>query len=239
MKKLLFLLLIISFGFATAQQNEKVNDTTEIKETILDTITDNRYREDQFYIGFTFNLLLDRPTDIKQSGFSGGFHIGFMRDMPINEQRKMAIAAGLGWSANSYGQNLVVDSRGSETEFYPIDGGYDTNRLTIYQIEAPIQFRWRNSTPTLYKFWRVYTGLKLGYIHHSKAKFVGDDFELREVNLPEINKIRYGITLSFGYNTYNFHLYYSLNDLIDGKMLNSNENVGLSELKIGFMFYIL
>ena len=45
---------------------------------------DNFYKEDQFYIGTTYNLLGKRPNGLKQSGFSSGIHFGMIKDMPLN-----------------------------------------------------------------------------------------------------------------------------------------------------------
>src|SRR6476661_10506081 len=69
---------------------------------------DSLYREDQFYVGLSYNLLVNRPTGIRQNKFSSGFTGGFLRDMPINKKRNVAIAAGLGVSYNKYFQNLVI-----------------------------------------------------------------------------------------------------------------------------------
>ena len=59
---------------------------------------DSLYREDQFYFSITYNLLTQIPKDLKQNKFSAGLSAGFLRDMPINEKRTLAIAAGLGLS---------------------------------------------------------------------------------------------------------------------------------------------
>ncbi|GAL78818.1 hypothetical protein JCM19274_3376 [Algibacter lectus] len=73
-------------------------------EEVVETEVDSKYKEDQFYFGVTYNLLGSRPTDVKQSGFSTGFHLGFIKDMPINAARNKAIGLGIGLSANSYNQ---------------------------------------------------------------------------------------------------------------------------------------
>ena len=83
----IFLLLITSSCFS---QEEKVVDSTKI---------DTRYREDQFYVSVTYNLLNNKPSGMSQSGFSSGFHLGFIRDMPINDKRNLAIGIGLGLSS--------------------------------------------------------------------------------------------------------------------------------------------
>lgn len=48
------------------------------------TQVDQKYREDQFYISLTYNLLSNKPNKVTQSGFSSGIHFGFIRDIPIN-----------------------------------------------------------------------------------------------------------------------------------------------------------
>jgi len=45
---------------------------------------DSLYKEDQFYAGLTYNFLGNKPINLSQSGFSFGFHFGFIKDMPIN-----------------------------------------------------------------------------------------------------------------------------------------------------------
>lgn len=232
MKNVLFVCFAV-FYFATSFSQEiQAIDTTSVT-------VDSLYREDQFYASFGFNLLLNRPKGVKQSGFSGGLHFGFTRDMPINKRRNKAIGLGLGLSINSYGFNLKIDEKEESTSFSVIEDSYDTNRLTHYLIEMPLEYRWRTSTASDYKFWRIYTGLRLGYVFWSKANYVAGDVKIRDKNLNALDNIRYGLTFTFGYNTFNFHVYYSLNPFFDGTLDNSVEELGLNPLKIGIMFYIL
>ena len=71
-------------------------------------IVDSLYREDQFYAGVTYNLLGKMPSGVSQNGFSSGFHLGFIRDMPINEKRNIAFGLGVGYSTNSFNQNILI-----------------------------------------------------------------------------------------------------------------------------------
>ena len=43
-------------------------------------------------------------------------------------------------------------------------------------IEMPIEFRWRNSTASSYKFWRIYAGAKLGYVAGARSKAVFENY---------------------------------------------------------------
>src|SRR5699024_5016884 len=115
---------------------------------------------------------------------------------------------------------------------------YESNRYTTYMLEMPLQFRWRTSDASSYKFWRIYTGFQLGYIYYFRSRFKQPGKKIIQTDVDSLNRLRYGVTFSFGYNTFNFIVYYSLNSLFDGKTLDGND-VGLSPLKVGLIFYIL
>ncbi|UJH90509.1 PorT family protein [Antarcticibacterium sp. 1MA-6-2] len=213
------------------------------QETIIaPTVIDSAYREDQIYVGLTFHLLTDLPGEVTQKAFSGGFHLGFIRDFPINQRRNIALGAGLGWSINTYGHELFIgEDEEGKTIFRDLnarDIEYDTNRLSTHLIEVPIEFRWRTSTPETYKFWRVYAGVRLGYAYFLKTNFKQDGNQVMQKEVPEFQRFRIGSTLTFGYNTFNFHVYYSLNPFFQDAALNQSE-IGMSTLKLGLMFYIL
>lgn len=235
---LLVILFLLSCSSLFAQEEGRERLTT-VPDTIP-SVVDSLYREDQFYVGLSFNLLTNKPSMVSQSGFSGGLHLGIVRDFPLNKQRNIAIGAGLGWSANSYGQNLFIgeDPQG-ETIFRSLDGvDYNSNRFTTQLIELPLEFRWRTSTPLTYKFWRIYTGLRLGYVYYFRSHFYQTGNRVIQTQVPELDRFRLGTTFTFGYNTFNFQFYYSLNPLFSsGKV--EGEDIGLSALKIGLMFYIL
>ncbi|MDT0648560.1 porin family protein [Autumnicola edwardsiae] len=233
---LLFFLSISEISFSQEERDRFMN----IGDTIP-TVIDSLYREDQFYVGLSFNLLTNTSSSVSQSGFSGGVHLGVMRDFPINNRRNIAVAVGLGWSLNSYGQNLFIgETEDGESVFRSLDDNisYDTNRFSTQLVEAPIEFRWRTSTATSYKFWRIYTGLKLGYVYYLKSNFVQDANQVVQTDVPEFDRFRLGATFTFGYNTFNFHFYYSLNSFFKDAYIQ-NEEVELSTLKMGLMFYIL
>jgi hypothetical protein len=207
-----------------------------------DTIPDYRSREDQFYAGFTYNLVTDVPGGINNEGLSGGVHFGFLRDMPVNEQRNIAIAVGVGLSFNRYGQNLFIgEEKDSEnTIFRVLDRvDYNSNSLHTTTFEFPVEFRWRTSTATDYKFWRIYAGLRMGYTVWYRAKFKQTGNDINQTDIPEFQPLRTGLSLSVGYNTFNFFVYYSINPFFkDAETLNG-QSVDFRTIKLGLMFYIL
>ena len=236
-KKIILILLFVLPLLSNSQEDE---DRYKIPDTIPFTI-DSLYREDQFYAGFHFNLITNRPSNISQESFSGGLNLGFIRDFPLNERRNVAIGVGLGWSINTYGQNLFIGkNEDGSTVFQSLDDevDYSTNRFTTQLVEAPIEFRWRTSTPQTYKFWRIYGGFRLGYIYHFRSRYLDDDQEIIVNDVSELDRFRLGTTFTFGYNTFNFQFYYALNPFFKDAAVDGNP-IDLSTLKIGLTFYIL
>ena len=201
---------------------------------------DSLYREDQFYIGVTYNTLQNRPIGVTQNNFTPSFSIGILRDMPINKARNKAIAAGLGYSLNSYNQNLLISENNGNRQYSVIQDGtlFDKNKLTLHSIDIPIEYRWRTSVPETHKFWRIYTGLKLSYLFDTKSSYEDSQTSYSVTGNPDINKFQYGTYLSVGYNTVNFNIYYGLNPIFKSAELNGRA-IEMNTLNFGFMFYIL
>jgi hypothetical protein len=201
---------------------------------------DSLYHEDQFYIGVTYNTLQNRPIGVTQNNFTPSFSIGILRDMPINKARNKAIAAGLGYSLNSYNQNLLISENNGNRQYSVIQDGtlFDKNKLTLHSIDIPIEYRWRTSVPETHKFWRIYTGLKLSYLFNTQSSYEDSQTSYTVTGNPDINKFQYGTYLSVGYNTVNFNIYYGLNPIFKSAELNGRA-IEMNTLNFGFMFYIL
>lgn len=230
-KILLSVVILFSMQWSYSQEQDS-------KSPDLDT----NYKEDQFYIGVTYNLLRQLPSNVSQSGFSSGFHFGYIKDMPINVKRNIAIGLGLGFSTNSFNQNILIDKLDGNYVYSVLDDNenpYSKNKFTMYLVEAPLEFRWRTSTSSEYKFWRIYAGIKLGYLVANSSKFNGKSEKIKHNNITDFNKLQYGFTLSTGYNTWNVHLYYALNTIFNDDARISNEALNMSAVKIGLMLYLL
>jgi len=230
MRYLFFVLFCLSsISFCYTQENT-------VKEV------DSLYKEDHFYASITYNLLGNKPNGISQSGFSLGFHLGFIKDMPINKKRNFAIGIGLGYSANSFNQDLFINKTNTNAFEYSIledSQTYTKNKFSTHLIEIPLEFRWRTSTPTEYDFWRIYTGFKFGYAIANASKYEGDLGLIKYTTNNDFNKFQYGLTLSAGYNTWNIHIYYALNSIFSKEAQLNGENLDINAVKIGLMFYIL
>ena len=230
-----YLKIFFLFSVANAFSQETV--TTE-KAPIVKV--DSLYREDQFYFGFTLNTLQNKPNGLTQDKFSSGISMGFLRDMPINKNRTVAIAAGIGFAYNIYNQNLAI-TKPSQIPVYTILDSkvvYNKNKFSQFLVEVPIEFRWRTSTYESYKFWRIYGGFKFSYLAYDKSVY--DDALGRIVvsGNKNFNNVLYGAYISAGYNTINVYAYYGLNQLFKSVKID-NESINMNSMNIGIMFYIL
>jgi hypothetical protein len=219
MRKIAILFLLFS-SFLVAQ-----NDSTFV---------DNKYLEDQFYINLTYIKLLELPEQISQTGFSFGLGVGYIRDLPVNKRRNIGFGVGLGYGLNNYYFNVREDDisqTDSETNVLK------SNKIVLHTVEMPIEFRIRTSTAQKYKFWRIYPGFKMAYVFATNNNLKqSEDFDVEDV--IDINNFIYGVTLSAGYNKWNFHIYYGLNELFTN-VENTSNNFEIHDLRLGLIFYIL
>lgn len=225
--------LFLSVLNVFSQENTATQDTVIVK-------VDSLYREDQFYFAVTYNTLMNKPTGVSQSKFSSGLSAGFLRDMPINKRRTVAIASGIGFSYNNYNQNLAISSPAGTPEYTIIDTDvpYKMNKFSLLSVDVPLEFRWRTSTFESHKFWRIYGGFKLSYLLYDRSIFNSSDGKVVVTGNKDFNKFQYGAYISSGYNTINLYAYYGLNSLFKSAKVN-DESVKMRSLNVGIIFYIL
>ena len=211
------------------------------QDTLQTQTANPKYLEDQFYAGITYNLVLEKPDNVSQNNFSNGFLLGFIKDIPLNERRNMGFGIGLGYASNSYYTNLRAGEVANETIYEVIDPSvsYKRNKIETHLVELPVEFRWRTSTVTSYKFWRVYGGIKLGYVFANVSKYI-ESGQKDKFSNPDIQKFQYGLYISFGYNTWNFYANYQLHPILQKNVFTtSGEEIKMKALKVGLIFYLL
>lgn len=201
---------------------------------------DNRYLEDQFYIGITYNFILDKPEEVSQRNLSYGLQVGFIKDIPLNQDRTVAFGIGLGYGVHSYYSNLKAEEVANGFTYrIPVEEeNLKRNKVETHLIEMPIEIRWRNSSATSYKFWRIYAGARLGYVVGARSKAIFEDYGDSFYN-RDVSDFQYGLTFNFGFNTFNLHVYYALNNLFEGAQTDAGEDINFKPLRVGLIFYIL
>ena len=195
------------------------------------------YREDQFYFGSSYFIQLESLEDFKQNGFSGNFQFGFIRDFPINDNSTRAIGIGLGYERNFFTSNIQPSENYGVIEYRTVISRFleSKNKISYSSIVLPIEYRWRGSSIDEYKFWRIYSGLKLkkNFPLYSNPSYGS------EILIDEMEDWTTSIYINFGYNTWNISLEYDLNPILsDKKTLNGND-LNISFFRLGLIFYIL
>ncbi len=230
--KLIFLFfLLLSCGNTFSQEVQKIQENQGVK-------IDSLYREDQFYFGITYNFFKDTPEGFSKSKFSTGFTAGFLRDMPINKWRTIAVASGVGLTYNNYNENIGITGSGQNLEYKILDTDFNKNKITQLLVDVPVEFRWRTSTYESYQFWRIYGGLKFSYLLYDKSIYTDATNKVLITNNKDFNPFLYGVYVSAGYNTFNMYAYYGLNSLFKSAAIDG-EKLAMKSVNIGVIFYIL
>lgn len=226
----LFASLFLCSGWLWAQQ-----------DTIVVVEPDTKYFEDQFYFGVNYNVLVGAPKGISQNSFSSGIMGGFIKDFPLNNRRNIGFGLGVGLSINTIYSDLMATKNANGTISYqevPEDIDYNRNKLSMHFVEFPLEFRWRSSRAEDYRFWRIYSGVRLQYLFSGSSKFVTDTERISFSN-SDIRDFQYGIYLSFGYNTWNFYAQYNVTNIFeDERYLSNGEPLEVNLIKAGLIFYI-
>lgn len=225
-----FLFLSIFKGFS--QENEFSIDSLHVK-------IDSLYREDQFYAGLNYNSIVKKPDGLSQEKISFGFSAGFLRDFPLNKSRTFAIAPGIGLSFNNYIQNMSILGTNNSPDYSIIQSNYDKNRFEQFRVEVPIEFRWRNSTPESFQFFRIYGGVKFSYLLSDKSVYDDGTQKIVIKNNKDFEELLYGVYLSMGYSAFNLQVYYGLNSFFKSTAQIDSVPVTMNTLSLGVVFYIL
>ena len=231
-KTVLFVVFLFSC-FATLAQE---NSNTVLSTTKIDSL----YREDQFYIGVTYNLLKNAPTDFSNDKFSTGFSAGFLRDMPLNKNRNLAIAPGLGLTFNNYSQNIGITTVNGVPVYTVLTDAtsYSNNKFSQLLVDLPLEFRWRGSTFENHNFFRIHGGIKLSYLLYDRSVYRSGSGDSIITGNADFNKLLYGTYVSAGYGGVNLYVYYGLNPIFKTAQI-AGTKVDMKSLNIGLIFYIL
>ena len=230
--KLLLTIFIFLAGFSIlAQETKPISPIIEV---------DSLYREDQFYINFAFANIQNKPKSFKLTKISPSISLGFIRDFPLNKNRTVAIALGLGYTFTKLNENISINTITNIPQYSIISGQqFDKNKLLLHYIDIPLEIRWRTSTPESHVFWRIYSGFKVSYLIDDRYKFKDASTDSNTSKNTDLNKLQYGAYIAAGRNTWNFYAYYGITPLFKSSAKINNETIGLNVFNMGLMFYIL
>ncbi len=195
------------------------------------------YREDQFFIGSTYFIQTEKIDEFKQNGFSGNFQLGFIRDIPLNKNSTKALGIGFGFERNYFTSNIQPEEQNERIDYRIIVSRFleSKNKISFSSISLPIEYRWRKSSIDKYKFWRIYSGFKIKKNFSLKSNpSYGSDTEIKD-----FSDWTSSIYINAGYNTWNISLEYDLNPIIEDKKTINGDNLNISFLRLGLIFYLL
>lgn len=233
MKKFVFVCLFVSVFFSFAQSTET--------DSLVVRYADSAYFEDQFYAGMVYNVLLGKPENLSQNNFSNGFIVGFIKDIPLNKMRNKAIGIGLGYTNNSFYYNLrAMNNAGKITYEFIGDTPYKRSKIETHAVEVPLEYRWRTSTPSSTRFWRIYTGVRVSYSFARISKYIENGYTDVFSN-KDIEPLQYMGYISAGYNTWNVYGSFALSKVFKkGTVIESTgAPLDMGYLSAGLIFYIL
>ena len=200
-------------------------------------ISKDNYREDQFYFGSSYFIQTEPIKSFKQNGFSGNFQFGFIRDFPLNNNSTKAIGIGLGFERNFFTSNIQPIKTNGNINYRIVISRFleSKNKISFSSFVLPIEYRWRSSSIDQYKFWRIYSGLKIkkNFPLYSNPSYGS------EITIDEIEDWTTSIYLNTGYNTWNISLEYDLNPILKNQKTSNGENLNISFFRLGLVFYIL
>ncbi|WP_299015834.1 porin family protein [uncultured Polaribacter sp.] len=199
----------------------------------------DKYAEDQLYISLTYGQLTNQPAGVLKSNFSYAFSTGFIKDFILNKRGSVSIAGGLGVNYNSFNHSLRVDEVNGNTTTFSIDNAITSNSFNTFNLELPLELRWRTSTAQKFSFWRIYTGVKLLYNLSNTFSFVdSNEAEISYNNVSAYNNLQLGLTLSAGYDAFNIHAFYGLSPIFKDANLNGVA-IHTKILQFGLIYYLL
>ena len=112
----------------------------------------------------------------------------------------------------------------------------DKNYIRLQYVDFPLEFRWRTSTVSAHKFWRLYTGVKLSYLFNDRS-YYSDGYKWSQIrNNQHFNRLTTSVYTSVGWNTWNLYFSYGLSPIYKPEAASLEK---LNAIEVGLLFYIL
>lgn len=221
-KTLFFICIILFLPFALLSQDK---DTR---------IWDSPYGQDRFVVTFNIDQWMDVPDSIQIRPFSLGFNSYIMFDYTFGES-SFSWALGYGLSSHNVHHNGFFKENEEEgnrqLSAFPEDYSFKKNKHSANYLEIPVELRFR--TKGIKKF-KLYAGGKIGYLVNFHSKIIDDQGKRKEYTLDYVNRLRYGVTGSIGYNSFAISAFYSLTPL-----LKDQDNGSLIPFSLGITYFLL
>lgn len=227
-----FMALMLVFSAYAQENKEEKAETAETPTELSKAKETVNKAKDRLVFEFNTGVLMnDGDNGFSPKGFQRGVNVYFMYDVVIKNS-PVSIAPGIGIGSDNWYHNSQVVFTDTFTNFIPFADtvGFKKSKLGLTYIDIPLELRFRGKpNPKNNWQWKLAAGFKIGFLVHSKWKYKGDDFRVnpqvgqvkfKEFGVPNLEKLRYGVTARGGYGPFNLQIYYSLSNLFqDGQSI--------------------
>lgn len=212
-------------------------------------------KQDYIILNFNWNAWLNAGDRVEVSPFSRGFEVAVMFDQPLGKS-PFALGFGLGLSTENIFTNAFLRNNNDSVAWQSIDKTinpdntttreWDRYKLGTTLLELPLEVRFRLN-PRKRNTFKITAGFKVGYVVHSKEKYVGPNYlfddqgqkslldetlAMKRDDLFGINKLRYSVYGRIGYGRFALNFQYGLQPFFESGLDADN----VIPIQAGFSF---
>lgn len=212
-------------------------------------------KQDYIILNFNWNGWLNAGDRVEVSPFSRGFEVAVMFDQPLGKS-PFALGFGLGLSTENIFTNAFLRNNNDSVAWQSIDKEinpditttreWDRYKLGTTLLELPLEVRFRLN-PRKRNTFKITAGFKVGYVVHSKEKYVGPNYlyddqgqksqldetlAMKRDDLFGINKLRYSVYGRIGYGRFALNFQYGLQPFFESGLDADN----VIPIQAGFSF---
>lgn len=189
-------------------------------------------KSDRLLLNFHNDLWQSNDTAMIISSYSPGFDFYVMKNLALGKS-KFALAIGLGIGTHNLRSDAmpINEMKFDSTSGYNVATGntiferipdsikYDVNKMSLAYLDIPLELRFKTENKKG-KAFKISAGFKLGYIISNHTKYRGDDLnggsddvKFKTFKIKNLEPLRYGAIVRFGYSYFNLYAYYSLSNV--------------------------
>ena len=197
------ILLVFILGIVSVSLGQRVGQST--------------IKRFSFGLDFYTDIWLNKPQGIDTRAINQGISVFGMYNYPFGESDfSVAIGVGTGFH-NMYTKGWIEDIKADTISFVSIPDSIDYKRykLGLSYIDIPLEFRFKTE-----KKFRMAIGAKFGFLVDAKTKYKGNRSDgelvtLKEKQVENIQRFRFGPTFRIGYDWFNVYVYYQVTKVFE------------------------
>ena len=182
------------------------------------------FSDDNLIVDLNYQSWLNKPSNVTLKPYSRGINISYLETL-LGQHSNICLATGLEISSNNFFIDATPKLNSGIITFVNIPDSinYKKNKLTTTYLEIPFELRFRtNKSNKEDKSFKIFVGFKIGYLISNHIKYKGDAFDgsnkqikIKQYNIDNIEKYRYGVTARIGYGKFNITGFYSLTQMFE------------------------